>query len=48
MPAKLMTTADGEAITSDEAAPVRAQRRFSIGRQLRAVYRMDPRRFGTL
>lgn len=43
-----MTNAEGEAITSDQAAPVRAQRRFSIGRQLRAVYRMDSRRLGTL
>ena len=43
-----MATADGEPITRNHEAPVKAQRRFSVGRQFRAVCRMDPRRLGTL
>jgi len=44
----MMTNPDGEAITNDQAAPVKAQRRFSVGHQFRAICRMDPRKLGTL
>jgi membrane protein len=40
--------ADAEHLAGEHAAPIKAQRRFSVSRQLLTICRMQPRRIGTL
>ena len=43
-----MASSQPEQIITEHAAPVRAQRRFSVGHQFRAISHMHPRKIGAL